>query len=148
MRDDTALTLKKLNGLYNEKKNLLTQIAGRCRLQSSLLNAEDFSAISESIDENEHLMSLIDALDYEISTASNELLRITGMDKKALDIFLSENNEIETLTLRTCKNECADAFNTASALFNNFLDAVKTKSKECLTDIQELERITRIKELL
>ena len=148
MRADTALVLNKLGGLYNEKKNLLVKIADGCRLQPSLLAAEDFSAIDESISENTHLMSLIDSIDYEISAASDELLRITGMDKKTLDVFLSENDDAETITLRACKDECAAALDTTFALFNNFLTAAQTKAKEYLSNVQELERITRIKELL
>ena len=148
MRDDTALALKKISGLYNEKKDLFAQIADRCRFQSSLLNTENFPAISESINENAHLISLIDSLDYEISAASDELLRITGMDKKTLDVFLLENSESETAALREHKNECTAALKKASALFNNFLGAAQTKAEEYLTDTQELERIARMKELL
>lgn len=148
MRADTALIFKKLGELYDGKKDLLTQIANRCSLQSSLLEAEDFSAISDSINENTHLISLIDSLDYEITAALDELLRITGMDKKTLDIFLSENNESETVALRKHKNECAATLNTASVLFNIFLDAVQTKAHGYLVDIRELERIARIRELL
>ena len=148
MRDDTALALKKLSGLYNEKKNILSQIASRCRLQPSLLNSEDFSAINESINENAHSMSLIDSLDYEISAALDELLHITGMDKKTLDIFLSENDESETRALRARKSECTATLNATAALFNDFLDAVQAKAEKYQTDVQELERITRIKKML
>ncbi|MCL2025462.1 MAG: hypothetical protein FWG92_01500 [Leptospirales bacterium] len=148
LRDDVALILKKLSGLYNEKRSLLTKMANRCRLQPSLLNAEEFSAINESINENTHLMSLVDSLDFEISAASDELLRITGMDKKTLDVFLSENNDSETAALRANKNECAEALDTTFHLFNNFLTAAQIKAEEYLTDSQELERIMRIKKLL
>ena len=122
-------------------------MADRCRLQPSLLSAEDFSAINESISENAHLMTLIDSLDFEISAASDELLRITGMDKKTLDVFLSENNDSETAALRARKNECTAALNTTFTLFNSFLADAQTKAEECLTDAQELERIMRIKKL-
>ncbi|MCL1911590.1 MAG: hypothetical protein FWG13_05245 [Leptospirales bacterium] len=148
MRDDTAATLKKIGGLYNEKKKLLVQMADRCRFQSSLLDTEDFSAISESINENSHLISLMDSLDYEISATLDELRHITGMDKKMLSLFLEKNDESETAALREHKNECTATLNTAFALFNNFLEAVQIKAQKYLTDFQELERIARVKELL
>ena len=148
MRADTALIFKKLTGLYNEKKSLFVQIADHCRFQSSLLNSEDFSAISDSINENTHLISVIDSIDYEISAALDKLLHITGMDKKTLETFLAENNENETRALQERKNECTAALKTASVLFNDFLDAAQTKAKGYTADIQELERIIRVKEFL
>ena len=148
MRDDVKKLFSVILELHAKKLALLQQLRKSQIDKQTLLRNDDMSTLVDRVEEDAHLMMVIDALNLEIAAAKQRICDISGIDYPEFDDFFSNGNDDQSRKLTALAKECLSLIGELLKHNISLEGELEKVFKKTGDDIKSLSRIRTLQRML
>ena len=148
MRDDVKQIFSVILKLLADKLSHLQELRRSQHSKQTLLKNGDMSGLVDRVEEDTHLMMMIDAANPEIAAAKKRICDICGIDYPEFDSVFKNVNADESARYTTLEKECLviqrELLDLNSSLEEELVKALNSTKN----DIESISRIRTLRRML